>query len=47
MCKTPYCSLPPTGPGAPLRTEREVRYKTYAPKLYQHKSAGAAGENPS
>lgn len=29
----PYAALPPAGPGAPLRTEREVRYKAYTPKL--------------
>ncbi len=37
MCKA-YANLPPAGPHAPLRTEREVRYKTYSPKVYQHKA---------
>ena len=40
MCKA-YSNLPPAGPNAPLRTEREVRYKTYAPKLYQRKNGPA------
>ncbi len=36
MCKA-YANLPPSGPNAPLRAEREVRYKAHSPKIYQRK----------
>lgn len=37
MCKA-YANLPPAGPNAPLKSDREVRYKAYAPKIY-HRQA--------
>ena len=37
MCKA-YVDLPTSVPNALLRTEHEVRYKEYAPKIYQRKA---------